>query len=80
MKILIDRDAAKVARFMMDNVKPQHWLRVARAVVTIGEMFWTSEYFDQPVNARRSFILDKEGSITAYSDRSEPAPEDANGL
>jgi len=37
MKIVIDRDVSKVGRFMMDNVKPQHWLRVARALLTIGE-------------------------------------------
>ena len=80
MKILIDRDTAKVARFMMDNVKPQHWHRVARALVTLGDMFWTKECFDQPVNTPRSFWLDEEKSMATYLDSPEPAPEDTNGL
>ncbi len=80
MKILIDRDVSKVARFMLDNVKPQHWLRVARALVTIGELFWTETAFDQPVNTPRSFWLDEEKSMATYSDSPEQAREDTNGL
>jgi hypothetical protein len=78
MKIVSDRDVSKVARFMMDNVKPQHWLRVARALVTIGEMFWTERAFDEPVDAPRSFWLDEEKSMTTYLDSSGPAHADAN--
>ena len=78
MKISIDREVAKVARLMMDNVKPQHWLRVARALVTIGEMFWTEAAFDQPVNAPRSFWLDEEKSMATYLDSPEPAPADTS--
>lgn len=80
MKITIDREVGKVARFMMDNVKPQHWLRVARALVTIGEMFWTDAAFDRPVNEPRSFWLDEEKSMTTYLDSSGPAPANTNGL
>lgn len=78
MKIVIEHDVSKVARFMLDNVKPQHRLRVARALLTIGEMFWTEEYFDQPVNMPRSFGLDEEKSMATYLDSSELMHADAN--
>jgi hypothetical protein len=61
-------------------VKPQHWRRVARALVTLGDMFWTEESFNQPVSARRSFILDEEKSMATYSDSPEQAPEVPNAL
>lgn len=78
MKIVMDREVAKAARLIMDNVKPQHWLRVARALVLIGEMFWTEECFNQSVNTPRSFWLDEEKDMATYLDSPEPVPEATN--
>ena len=79
MKIVIETDVAQVAQFMMDNVKPQHYRRVAHALVMLAEMFWTEEHFNKPVNEVLSFHLDSERSMAIYLDHPEPSHEAANG-
>ena len=80
MKISIERDVGKVAKFMLRNVNAHELRRVAHAITQIADMFWTEEYFNRPLSSVRSFRLDFAEPMDICQDRSEQSPSDTSEL
>jgi hypothetical protein len=73
MKISLDSEVARVAEFMVRNLKARDLRRVALAIGQIAELVWTDEYLDQPERLR-SFRLEAS-SVHPLASQSN-----ANGL
>ncbi len=51
MKLVVDKDVAKVAEFMVLNIPGTKLQRVARALVQLGELIWPEKYPETPFYA-----------------------------
>jgi hypothetical protein len=68
MKIVVERNVAKVAEFMMRTVRADDLSRVAHALVQIADLFWQPEKTREELAAyRQSFSLERGDDLVNHA-------------